>query len=96
VDTSTMDVFLTGPIAVARNIDELMSDYSFGSMHKLSSPDWSFHSDKKAILNMLYKSTDLRYILFHAYPKDMKRFIREIGEEYGNRIGFISKNEIIL
>lgn len=98
VDTSNMDIFLTGPLAAAKNIDELLNEYQFGFVYKLSSPDWSFHSDRDSIIDLLCKTTDksLKYILFHAYPKDIKKFLREIDDENKSRISFISKNELML
>lgn len=98
IDTSEMDIFLTGPLAIAKNIDELLNEYEFGSVYKLSSPDWSFHSDRKSIRDLLCQTIDMpfKYILFHAYPKDIKKFLREINEENSGRISFISKNELML
>lgn len=98
IDTSAMDIFLTGPLAIAKNIDELLNEYDYGTIYKLSSPDWSFHSDRESIRDLLCQTTDmsLQYILFHAYPKDIKKFLREIGEVDTGRISFISKNELML
>ena len=98
VDTSVMDIFLTGPLAVAKNIDKLLNEYQYNSVYKLSSPDWSFHSDRDSIRKLLRKATatPLKYILFHAYPKDIKKFLREINEDDKGGISFISKNELML
>lgn len=98
IDTAAMDLFLTGPLAVTKNIGELISDYTFNSITKLSSPDWSFHSDRNNIRNLLCESADpnLKYILFHAYPREIKKFLREIPDTYHHRISFISKNALEL
>lgn len=98
IDTSVMDLFLTGPLAVAKNIDDVINHYQFKSVHKLSSPDWSFHSDKDSVRDFLCKAScpPLKYILFHAYPKDIKKFLREIDEVNKSRIDIMSKNELVL
>jgi len=36
----------------------------------------------------------LNYLLFHAYPKDMKRLINEFPVETQARIAFVSKKEL--
>lgn len=96
VNISAMDLFLTGPIATAKNIDEILNDFQFRSISKLSSPDWSFHSDKAAVQNLLSEPSDsiLKYILFHAYPREIKKFLREFDDEQKSRIDILSKNEI--
>ena len=98
VNTCDMDAFVTGPLAVSKNIDELLNDYHFQSVYKLSSPDWSFHSDRNAIRDLLCHSAaeNLKYILFHAYPRDIKKFLREIEREHHSSIGLITKNELTL
>lgn len=98
IDMSAVDVFFTGPLAVSKNIDELLNEYQFGAVYKLSSPDWSFHSDRNAIRNLLCKATapSLKYILFHAYPKDIRKFIRELDESSKQKIDYITKDELVL
>ena len=98
IDMSTVDVFLTGPLAVSKNIDELINEYQFGAVYKLSSPDWSFHSDRDAIRNLLCKATSpsLKYILFHAYPKDIRKFIRDLDESSKQKVDYITKDELVL
>ena len=96
VDTSVMDLFLAGPIATARDIDEVLSHFQFKSICKLSSPDWSFHSDSSSVKALLSQKTNdaFRYILFHAYPKEIKKFLRDVDEEQRSRIDIVSKNEL--
>ena len=35
-------------------------------------------------------------ILFHAYPKDIRKFIKEICEDHKRKIDFITEDELVL
>jgi len=98
IDTCDMDIHLTGPLALAKNINEIIGEFSFNSIDKLSSPDWSFHSDREAIKQIISSSRNPqnRFILFHAYPKDIKKFIREFAPDLQNKLSYVSKNEVML
>lgn len=95
-DTSCMDMYLTGPLALAKNLEETLGNCQFNSVHKLSSPDWSFHSDKEAIRELINDTVndDTKLILFHAFPKVIKKFIKEFPLEVQDKLGVVSQTEL--
>lgn len=97
-NTKDLDYYFTGPLALSHELDDFSKKYNIRSIERLSSPDWSFHSDKTTIKNMIndaYKN-NAEFILFHAFPKPLKRFIKEFPEEVQKNLKFISKEEIQL
>lgn len=93
-----MDAYFVGPIAVAKNLQEVLSEYTFKRINLLSSPDWSFHSDRIAITKLLSTSVQKKqqFILFHAYPKYIKKYISELPREVQTRVRYISKDNVQL
>lgn len=98
IDIKKMDIYITGPAALEKNTEELLKDFQFANVKKLSSPDWSFHSDKEMLKEFIFKSTtrDIKHILFHAFPKVIKKFAKEFPPEIQNRLEVISTSEIEL
>lgn len=93
-----MNLYVTGPLAVSKDFREKISSYNFSGIYGLSSPDWSFHSSKESIAAFIngYTEENVRFILFHAFPKNIKKFSSEFSEAAQGRIGVISKTELTL
>lgn len=91
-------MYITGPAALNKNLDEMLSDFKFLNVKKLISPDWSFHSDKKMLTNFINETSgkNIEHILFHAFPKVVKKFVREFPLEIQKKLLVISKEETIL
>ena len=59
------------------------------------SPDWSFHSDKDAIADFINscEKDNIKFFLFHAFPKVLKKFSNEFCDEKKANIEIVSKTE---
>lgn len=92
------DLYITGRLANDKKLDSKIEHLKFNSISKLSSPDWSFHSDRASLKHFLYmmQQPDNRFILFHAYPSAIKKYIRDFSPEVIDKINIASKKEILL
>ena len=90
-----MDLYITGPLATSKELQERMLSCNFANIHNLMSPDWSFHSDKDAIVDFInnYEKDNIKFFLFHAFPKVLKKFSNEFCDEKKANIEIVSKTE---
>ena len=90
-----MDLYITGPLAASKELQERMLSCNFANIHNLMSPDWSFHSDKDAIVDFInnYEKDNIKFFLFHAFPKVLKKFSNEFCDEKKANIEIVSKTE---
>ena len=97
INTRETDLYVSGPLAVSKDIKDAICNYTFNSIYLLSSPDWSFHTDKETLRQLLSRENqqNVSFILFHAFSKDLKKFIKEFPPELQERIKPISKSEIL-
>lgn len=92
-DTHEMDLYITGPLASSKELQERMLNCDFAHIHNLMSPDWSFHSDKDAITDFINncEKENVKFFLFHAFPKVLKKYANSFPENIQRNIGIISK-----
>ena len=88
-----MDLYITGPLASSKELQERMLNCDFAHIHNLMSPDWSFHSDKDAITDFINncEKENVKFFLFHAFPKVLKKYANSFPENIQRNIGIISK-----
>lgn len=98
INTEQMDAFIIGPLALDKGLPKILENFAFRSIHKLSSPDWSFHSEKESIMDFINRFGDAstQFILFHSFPNILKKFVKEFPDDVQKKLSIISKNELFL